>query len=263
MEELIRPLGIHVAIVWKNPKRVTFPLLKYKAEKVYLVSQKEDGFKNLSKPCAEEIKHELRGKGIQIIEDEKCEDMTDLFENIRTLRRIIEKEQGRVAVNISSGGTMAAIASLMACMMFGAEAYYVKPKDYQHYSKGYEKVLKMPTYRITVPEQRLIEALKVLKKNGGSMRKKDFKEALFAKGILTLERTYDIKEPSRTRGRKPVLSEDERKEINKMRAAKNMKLNQNIIEPLKNEWKCIDETREKRPTVRLLPVGDEILKFMG
>ncbi len=157
-------LNVHIIPIGLEIDRATLPLKEYKADRVYLLAPDyRDAIDNY---FLEEVKAGL-DSGVEVIVEGY--DRWDNFHEIMSrFCEILKREQGNnVFVNISSGGKLPGIAGTIAAMMFNATPYYVVPERYENRVKkqstsGYRKVIPLPEYRISPPEERLVEALRII-----------------------------------------------------------------------------------------------------
>jgi len=178
-------LNVHVIPIGLEIDRATLPLREYKADRVYLLAPEygdpiDDYF----------LDNVMAGldKGIEVIV-ETYDRWDDFYGILAKFCEILKRERGnRVFVNISSGGKLPGIAGTLASLMFDATAYYVVPERYENRLKeqstrGYRKVIPLPEYRISPPEEGLIEALRIIDKYGRTGQKA-LSEELVGMGLL-------------------------------------------------------------------------------
>ena len=112
-------------------------------------------------------------------------------------------------------------------------------------SKGIKDIFSPPQFEIVKPEANLIQALKILASSKKDwMYKKDFKKKLQEKKILKILKTYnDPRDP-------------------KKKSAEYMALNQQYIIPLRDKWKYIEQSNDKRnKKITITKMGYEILEI--
>src|SRR5579864_6987817 len=137
-------LRIHIVPVGFEFLRVTEPLIRMQADKVYLVTYQEDD--NATKFFAK-IKKELSQKYRHIKVEEVFIDIWDLYECIQKFREIILLEKGNhVYINVSTGTKITAIAGMLSCMLWDAVPYYAPVR----YPSSQE--IEMPTEQVLDPE---------------------------------------------------------------------------------------------------------------
>jgi len=232
-------LRIHVAPVGFEIDRIVLPAKKRKADKVYLMVH-ENPSVDKAGSFIEKIKKILKKENIEV----KIErhDRLDLFKIIKSIKKIIEKEKGNnIYVNLASGSKIQAIGGMMACMMFNDEKnvipFYVEAKEYlgfkgQQISTGIKEPLDLPSYKIEVPEPKLIETLKIIQKNGNKLTKKELAQLADDNKIITVNA--------------------EKENYTQARFAS---LDKNIIQPLRDDWKFIEE--EKIGRTRWIKITEE------
>lgn len=241
-------LRIHIAFVGFEVDRIVLPAKERRADKVYLmvddnsVRDKSLRFIDKAKTILEEsrIEYEL-----------VHHDRLSLFNIIKTVRIVIENEKNNIVyVNLASGSKMQAIGGMMASMMFNEQdnvvPFYVEAKKYAEsnaagdipeLSKGIKKIMDIPSYEIQKPSDRLIKALKIVydrakTQNGSSSRisKKDMAQQCILAGAIE--------------GSPDSIAHAEFASMDK-----------NIIQPLKNNWKFITETKIGR--TRYIEITDD------
>ena len=175
-------LRIHIAAVGYDFVRVTDPLIKSKADRVYFILHESD--RGQSK-FLEHIKNELKKKLPSIKTREYYLDIWDLYSCIQKYKKIISKENGNhIFVNVSTGTKITAIAGMLACMSWGASPYYVK---FVHPSESAIKKIRretvfekddLPVFEINKPNPAYLEILNLIIKQGNKIKKKHLIKAL-------------------------------------------------------------------------------------
>ena len=166
-------LRVHIAPVGYEFRRVTEPLIRMQADKVYLVTYtKEDTVSDFFSA----IKKELADNYAHIQVRDIFLDVWDLYTCIEKFHDIITKEEGNhVYVNVSTGTKITAIAGMLACMMGEAQPYYVPvsypTREVKMLTEHVEEPKLFPTYEIKQPKPEFISILNLLQKNEGVMRK--------------------------------------------------------------------------------------------
>ncbi len=239
-------LRVHIAPVGFHILRVTEPLVKMQADKVYLVSfQREDSaskyFAQVKRKLSQDYKH------VKI--EEVFLAIWDLYDCIEKFREIILKEKGNhVYVNVSTGTKITAIAGMLSCMLWNATPYYAPVS----YSKARDSEVRetehvqdpdeLPVYGINKPKPEYTLILNLLKENSGRMRKAHLIDRLGGVGII------GIRDES-----KSELTE----------AAKHSQLRA-ILEPMELEWKYVRiEASGRRSEVFITPQGEAALRIFG
>ena len=157
-------LNVHIIPIGLEIDRATLPLKEYKADRVYLLAQDYGG--SIEKYFLENVKAGL-DKGVEVIV-EGYVNWDNFNEIMSKFCEILKRERGnKVFVNVSSGGKLPGIAGTIAAMMFDATPYYVVPERYENRKEeqstsGYRKVISLPEYRISPPQEGLIEALRII-----------------------------------------------------------------------------------------------------
>lgn len=240
-------LRVHIVPVGFEIDRVIEPLIRFKADKVWLIIEEniETGDANYH---YQEIKRRLRDVNIDF-DERRCK-FRALFELLNEYRIIIEQEhEHEIFINVSTGNKIEAIAGMMAAMMFHSDKvsitpYYAVPENYEikpgtgeQFTSGYKDVIQLPNYKIERPKEHLIKALQIMKENG-VMSKKRLIEIFVQNQLIVIERE------------------------NHSESAKHSQLNKKYLEPL-NEKKFIEiDGKGKAARIKISPNGENILKFL-
>ena len=222
--ERISKLRIHIAPVGYEIDRVVIPAKQEKADRVWLLLH-ENKTDDKSGPFTTKITRQLEKLGIEVKHEDH--DRRDLFKIIRAIKNIIEKEnENEIYVNLASGSKIQAIGTMMACMMFNENKnihpFYVEAKNYrgvdsrQPVSTGIKDIQDVPPYSIKIPDQKLVQALRIIKENNGRLTKKDM---------------------ARISEENKIIIVNAQEENHSM--ARFASLDKNIIEPLEEQWKFI------------------------
>lgn len=238
-------LRVHIAPVGYEFRRVTEPLIRMQADKVYLVTYESED--NATKFYIQ-IKKELAQKYKHIKVEEVFIDIWNLYDCIEKFREIILNEKGNhVYVNVSSGTKITAIAGMLSSMLWNATPYYA-PVHYPSSTRidiPTEQVLDpdiLPTYDIRKPGKAEMLILSLLKSAGGKMRK----SKLIAK--LEDEKIIRIRDENVT-----DLTD----------AAKHSQLRA-ILDPMEKDWNfVVVESSGSRSEVSLTEQGDTALRIFG
>ena len=117
-----------------------------------------------------------------------------MFQIIKTVKSLILQEEGNiVSVNLASGSKVQAIGCMMASMMFNDDKnvnpFYVEAKEYLGFlgkamSKGIKDIEYIPTYEIQKPEDRHIQALKIIVENNGKISKKEMAKIAIERKLI-------------------------------------------------------------------------------
>ena len=187
-------LRIHIAPVGYEIDRIVLPAKKRKADKVYLLIHENPSI-DRAVSFYENISKKLEKLNIDVVKEHH--DRLDLFKIIKSVREIIEREKGNIIyVNLASGSKIQAIACMMACMMFNddknIQPFYVEAKDYVGFSgkpisTGIKEIQDMPTYEIRRPEQKHVDALKIINEHGGRISKKEMARIAKEKKLIVVK----------------------------------------------------------------------------
>jgi len=242
-------LRIHIAPVGFEIDRIMLPLVKLKADRVWLMTG-NNSEKDAAQPYLNKIIRKLEKKKIEY-RIEKSE-IRDLFDALNGYRKIIQQEEGnQILINVSTGTKIQSIAAMMACMMFKTKSseikpYYVEPEKYvvkpikqQPMTSGCKRIFLLPNYKIEKPSENLISALKIISK----LDKISKRELILA---CTSANIIRVKENAKN-----------------PRVAEHSALNANVIAPLLG-WGFIElEGKGKRGRVKITEDGKNALKFLG
>jgi hypothetical protein len=244
----ISKLRIHIAPVGYEIDRVVLPAKQEKADRVWLLLH-ENKNEDKSGPFTTKITNQLEKLGVEVKQEEH--NRRDLFQIIRSIKNIIEKENGNeIYVNLASGSKIQAIGTMMACMMFNdnknIHPFYVEAKNYrgvdakQPVSTGIKDILDVPPYSIKIPEEKLIQALKIITENNGRLTKKEMAQISEEENIITVnaqEKNHSM--------------------------ARFASLDKNIIQPLEEQWKFITvEKIGRNRWVTLTQEGKNAIEFL-
>jgi hypothetical protein len=244
---MIENLRVHIAPVgFREVKRVTYPLVKMKADRVYLVTYKPD---DNAKKYFEEVKKELKKQDERIELKEVYVNIWDLLDCVEEFRKIFEEEKekgNQIYFNVSTGSKITAMAGMLVCMIIGGQPYYAK-RDYsasRHEKSNEEEevidIVRLPVLEIRKPKNEHLIVLSILKKAGGKMRKRELIQELVKLKII-----------------RP-------KENSKLTiAAKHSQLRA-ILNPLEKEWGYVKvEYSGRRSEVILTEQGKAALRIFG
>lgn len=131
----------HIIPLGHEIDRAVVPFEKLKANRAYLLTTFENGkysFDMIQKQRYywETVCEKLEKKDITVVTVEV--DIFNMLEVIKTVSGLVAKEKAdgnTVKVNISAAGRLTSIGATLAAMANGAEAYYVKAKDYSENDK--------------------------------------------------------------------------------------------------------------------------------
>lgn len=220
-------LRVHIAPVGFEVDRIVIPAKEMKADKVWLLVH-DNPAKDKAGPFVERVRKNLKKEKIAV--EIGYHNRLDLFQIIRSVKEIIGKEHGNTRyVNLSSGSKIQAIACMMACMMFNDEddsnrviPFYAEAKEYlgfkgEQLSSGVKNIMEIPSYEIQTPDKKHVEALKIIKENGGRLTKKEMADLCDQRGL--------------------ILVNAEKQNYSQARFAS---LDKNIIQPLQEKWKFVE-----------------------
>jgi len=176
----IANLRVHIAPVGYEVDRIVLPAKKMRADKVILLVH-ENVNEDKATKFYQKISEQLKKLNIESVIE--YHNRTKLFAIIKTVKQLILSEKGNIiSVNLASGSKVQAIGCMMASMMFNdndnVNPFYVEAKEYLGFSgkamsKGIKEIEQIPTYEIQKPEDRHIQALKIVVDNNGRISKKE------------------------------------------------------------------------------------------
>jgi len=244
----IAKLRVHIAPVGYEVDRIVLPAKQEKADRVWLLLH-ENKSEDKAGPFITKITKQLEKLGIEIKQEDH--DRRDLFKIIRAVKNIIEQEKtNEIYVNLASGSKIQAIGTMMACMMFNdnenIHPFYVEAKNYpgfdakQPLSTGIKDIQNVPPYSIKIPEEKLIQALEIIKENNGKLTKKEMAQIAENNKIITVnaqEKNHSM--------------------------ARFASLDKNIIQPLEEQWKFIKvEKIGRNRWIKLTQEGKNAIEFL-
>ena len=244
----IAKLRIQIAPVGYEIDRVVLPAKQEKADKVWLLvhDNKSD---DKAVPFVSKITKQLEKLGIEVIQE--SHDRRDLFKIIHAVKGVIEKEKGNdIYVNLASGSKIQAIGTMMACMMFNNDAnvhpFYVEAKNYPGFdakkplSTGIKEIQNVPPYSIKIPDLKLIDALRIIKENGGKITKKIMAELAEKNNLISIH-----------------PKDEEHRSMVRFTS-----LDKNIIQPLE-EWGFVKiEKIGRNRWIKITPEGSNASEFL-
>jgi hypothetical protein len=184
---------VHIATVGFEIDRVVKPIVKMKADKVYIICKK---FDDKARSCVEKVLDRIEEE-LQLDDNliELKVEIYSLVHNLNVLYQIFNKEKGNhIYVNCSGGSKIQSIAGMMACMMFGGTPYYVEPEEYAYIdemegpmTKGMKDILWLPDYKIEYPEPQVIRGVEILNSYPKGVNKKKYIEILEKEGLIKTE----------------------------------------------------------------------------
>ena len=189
--DTMQNMRVHVAPIGFEVDRIVMPAVQRRADRVWLMihdnpaTDKALDFIDGVRAALEKRKIEVRTES---------HDRLDLFQIIRSVRKVIDAESGNhVYVNLASGSKIQAIGCMMACMMFNSGSVYPFYAEAEKYhgggrpiSSGIREIKDLPSYEIRVPDERLVGALRIMLDAGGRMAKKELASAAEEAGLITV-----------------------------------------------------------------------------
>jgi hypothetical protein len=196
----MRPvLRVHIVPVGFQVKRITEPIIRERADKVYLVTHFS---KDKATPYLEKV--------LKILQKEKTDlqiltrrtNIWDFFECLKIYREIIKEEEEQqqssgekerdghgthIYINVSSGSRVTTIAGMIACMIWKGTPYYAHI-DYENSKKDpaddlpeekVDAIDELPVYSLNKPRPESLTLLQILSDaSGGKMKKSKLIEKL-------------------------------------------------------------------------------------
>ena len=240
-------LRVHIAPVGFEIDRIVIPAKNMKADKVWLLIH-DNPSEDKAGPFVEKIKAQLKKEKITVVIERH--NRLDLFKIIKSIKEIVDKEQGNdIYVNLASGSKIQAIASMMACMMFNEKKsikpFYAEAERYPGFegsqmSYGVKNLMEIPTYQIHTPKPELVRALKIIINEKGRIKKKEMAELAEKENLITV----NAREENYTQARFASLDK-------------------NIIQPLVEQWKFVEVEKIGRTRwVKVTQEGKNAAEFL-
>ena len=214
---------IHIAPVGFEIDRVVLPAKMDKADKVFLMVHSNRSEDKATKYTAE---IEKRLKRLKIETEQVTADLWNIEEITRVTRDLILDNPGcEIAINLASGSTNHSIGMDRACMTFrnrwNIHPFYPQAKTYNGFvyphqqTEGVKKLKPIVPHRIQIPEDELIQALRIIKENGGKrgIRKKELAKVCEREHLIEFS--------------------------GKSSQAKYTALDRQILQKLKDKWKAV------------------------
>jgi len=186
-------LRVHIAPVGYEIDRIVMPAKKLRADKVILLVH-DNPSQDKAVKFYDKISSLLKKQNIEV--SKEYHNRLDLFQIIKTVKNLINQEKGNfISVNLASGSKVQAIGCMMASMMFNNDKnvnpFYVEAKEYLGFSgkpisTGIKDIEYIPTYEIQKPEERHIQALKIIVNSGGRISKKDMAKIAVEKKLIVV-----------------------------------------------------------------------------
>ncbi|MGB8936193.1 MAG: DUF6293 family protein [Candidatus Nitrosopolaris sp.] len=185
-------LRVHIATVGFQVRRITDPLIREKADKVYLLTRSRD---DKATAYLDKVMKILRKERYLQIE-KRAMDIWDLFDCLKTYKKIINEEEDKggknthIYINVSTGSKISSVAGAMACMIWKGTPYYahIEYNDKKDSADGLPDedvtvIDEIPVYSINKPKPESLAVLKIL----NSMRKEGERPKMMKKGRLIEE----------------------------------------------------------------------------
>jgi len=259
MEQILR---IHIAVVGFETDRISQAAIDLKADRVYLISKKENdkGSKYLF-----ENEKRLKKNGIDV-KIRVIDDVQDQISILREMKKIIRQEKNNlIYINISSGSTLAAIAGTIVSTMFEKDIqitpYYVKPKSYEVYetidenklqpqTRGIEEIREIRAFPAKLPDERLTKVLIELHERE-YLTKQDLIEFSIQELGYYIKKENEKEEIEKKKGKNSKYSPREYAWVEK-----------NIVEKL-NRWEFVFVQKEgKESKIYLTEKGKNMVEYL-
>lgn len=179
---------VHIAPVGFEVERITEPVERERADRVYLVTRTD---RDAAATFVEAVERRLARADWPVDVRVVRTELWDTFEVVAAYRRIFATE-GRIdrhapgvlplRVNVSTGTKITAIAGTLACMLWNGEPYYVqvsrswysdRPPRAPTVHDVVERVDPVHVYELRAPAPELVEVLEALRRRGGTLRKRE------------------------------------------------------------------------------------------
>ena len=191
----VSPRRIHIAPVGFEIDRVVLPAKMDKADKVFLMVHSNRSADQATKYTAE---IEKRLKRVKIATEQVMADLWNIEEITRITRDLIlGNSDCHIGINLASGSTNHSIGMDRACMTFknrsNLHPFYPFAETYNGFvyphqqTEGVKELKPIIPHRIQIPEDELIQALKIIKQHQGKngMKKKDLANACDREHIIS------------------------------------------------------------------------------
>ncbi|WP_263017555.1 HFX_2341 family transcriptional regulator domain-containing protein [Natronobiforma cellulositropha] len=158
------PQRVHVVPLGYEYDRILEPVTAMRADLVYVLLDERQ-----SATYHDDLLEELE-RAVRTVETVAC-DLGDVYAVLGTVTTLAARHAADdVRVNVSGGGTIAAIGATIACMDVDtdATAYYVKPEGFAHEgssapaSVGMADLSQLPTYPIASPSPEQVAIMEFL-----------------------------------------------------------------------------------------------------
>jgi Family of unknown function (DUF6293) len=245
---------VHIAPIGFEVERVTEPILRERADRVYLLTRQES---DAARPFVEEVVRRLERSPRPIDVRLRRTTIWDVFGALAELRAIFAEEHRLdrrapevipIRVNVSTGTKITAIAGTLACMLWKGEPYYAQVSKAWYsgltprvrpVNDIVSRVDPVAVYELRSPSPDLVQVLEALRRRGGELRKRE------------LIRELGLDRPTESTGR--LLSPQ----------AQHSRL-RSRLEPLEGRWGFVStDFRGARGRVRLTDQGRLALALFG
>jgi hypothetical protein len=192
-------LRVHIAAVGFQVKRITEPLIRERADKIYLITHSHD---DKAAPYLEKILKVLHKEKFVKVE-KRTTNIWDLFECLQTYKQIIKEEEhgAHIYINVSTGSKVSSIAGTLACMIWRGTPYYAhidytneKDPDDGLPDENITSLAQLPVYSINKPKSESLFVLKMLSEvKGRKLKKSKLIEQLEEAGLIDKDLTIAAK----------------------------------------------------------------------
>jgi hypothetical protein len=183
--ESATPLRVHIAPVGYEVRRVTEPLVRLRADRVYLVTlNAEDSAQKYWKDVHRVLRTEYKSIEVRDI----FEEIWDFYRVLSRYGKIAREEVGRgniVYVNVSTGTKVTAMVGLLSSMFWGTSAYYART-SYGGGTEVVHDIVPIPPLRFDVLPKEERTLLVALRREGRPLRKEE---------VIRLLRSFDVLPP--------------------------------------------------------------------
>jgi hypothetical protein len=164
-------LRIHIVTVGFQIRRITEPLIRERADKVYLITRAHE---DKATAYLDKVMKILRKeKYLQV--EKRAMDIWNLFDCLQTYKKIINEEEEKggknahIYINVSTGSKVSSIAGTLACMIWKGTPYYAHieyndkkdPAD-DLPDEDVTIIDEIPVYSINKPKSESLVVLKIL-----------------------------------------------------------------------------------------------------
>ena len=168
---MIPELRIHIVTVGFQIRRITEPLIRERADKVYLITRTHE---DKATAYLDKVMKILRKERYLQIE-KRAMDIWDLFDCLQTYKKIINEEEEKrgknahIYINVSTGSKVSSIAGTLACMIWKGTPYYahMEYNDKKDPADGLPDedvtaIDEIPVYSINKPKPESLVVSKIL-----------------------------------------------------------------------------------------------------